>query len=167
MQIAWKVYFNEFLEPSLSCLEDNKSIVLGIIWGVAIFSSWKQLLKQVQNKMQELQTGRKRGQFNNFFFCFRNIKMKLLQIKYSSLAYAGWSERSYKGMHMHISSFFAFVWIKVKGFRELNNAGIVSQLPSNAYQKNAYSVTLLLTLVRSDIKHYHHRYTENHCIITR
>lgn len=74
MQIAWKVYFNEFLEPSLSCLEDNKSIVLGIIWGVAIFSSWKQLLKQVQNKMQELQTGRKRGQFNNFFFVSETLK---------------------------------------------------------------------------------------------
>lgn len=45
MQIAWKVYFNEFLELSLSCLDNNESIVLGIIC-VVIFSAWKQLLKQ-------------------------------------------------------------------------------------------------------------------------
>lgn len=45
MQIAWKVYFNEFLDLSLSCLDNNESIVLGIIC-VVIFSAWKQLLKQ-------------------------------------------------------------------------------------------------------------------------
>lgn len=45
MQIAWKVSFNEFLELSLSCLDNNESIVLGIIC-VVIFSAWKQLLKQ-------------------------------------------------------------------------------------------------------------------------
>lgn len=45
MQIAWKVYFNEFLELSLSCLDDNESIVFGIIC-VVVFSAWKQLRKQ-------------------------------------------------------------------------------------------------------------------------
>lgn len=38
--------------------------------------------------MQELQTGKERGHFNNLF-CFRNMKMEFLQIKYSSLSYTG------------------------------------------------------------------------------
>ena len=44
MQTAWKVYFNEFLELSLSCLDDNESIVLGIIC-VVVFSSVKAIIK--------------------------------------------------------------------------------------------------------------------------
>lgn len=64
--------------------------------------------------MQELQTGRERGHFNNLF-CFRNMKMEFLQIKYSSLSYTGWSERYYKWLCRHIPSFFASLWERQKG----------------------------------------------------
>lgn len=66
--------------------------------------------------MQELQTGRERGHFNNLF-CFRNMKMEFLQIKYTSLSCTGWSERYYKWLCRHISSFFASLWERQKAFR--------------------------------------------------
>lgn len=72
MQIAWKVYFNEFLELSLSCLDENESIVLGIICAV-IFSSWKQLLKQSAIKCKNYRLERREVIliiFSPFFFIF-------------------------------------------------------------------------------------------------